>query len=261
MIESDSIATVVRSEVLLFGESSRLIESSERVERLTRGISMNEELSYEITVILLVILYLIWIGRSLSNLDGLSFKVANPFAPISESEGLKGARRMGDMILDWTLVVTTMSLFITRLFDMAQIYHPSMVDMVQRITNLGLWRWMLLVTFAAAVVMLWGALITIVGSSIIRRKKMSRGLIMLKSRLLRMSTVWLMPPVIMSALEGDNFGVTYIAITVAITFAAIYLFRTFLLFNAQKISILHWILYLCTVEIFPLTLLWALFVR
>jgi hypothetical protein len=41
----------------------------------------------------------------------------------------------------------------------------------------------------------------------------------------------------------------------------LYLRESLLFFISQKISILHWFLYLCTVEILPLTLLWQLVVR
>jgi hypothetical protein len=40
-----------------------------------------------------------------------------------------------------------------------------------------------------------------------------------------------------------------------------FVFRTFLLFVGQKVSILVWILYLCTVEIFPIAFVWTLVVK
>jgi hypothetical protein len=40
-----------------------------------------------------------------------------------------------------------------------------------------------------------------------------------------------------------------------------FVFRTFLLFVGQKVSILVWILYLCAVEIFPIALVWTLVVK
>lgn len=43
--------------------------------------------------------------------------------------------------------------------------------------------------------------------------------------------------------------------------ATVYLGETLRLFLSKKVSILHWFLYLCTVEIFPLSLLWLLAAR
>lgn len=51
-----------------------------------------------------------------------------------------------------------------------------------------------------------------------------------------------------------------IAIELAIT-AILYLRETLHLFISKKISILHWILYLCAVEIFPISLVWLLVAR
>ena len=51
-----------------------------------------------------------------------------------------------------------------------------------------------------------------------------------------------------------------IAIELAIT-VILYLRETLHLFISKKISILHWILYLCAVEIFPISLVWLLVAR
>lgn len=51
-----------------------------------------------------------------------------------------------------------------------------------------------------------------------------------------------------------------VVIQLAIT-AILYLWESLNLFISKKISILHWFLYLCAVEIFPLSLLWLLAVR
>lgn len=51
-----------------------------------------------------------------------------------------------------------------------------------------------------------------------------------------------------------------IAIELAIT-VILYLRETLYLFISKKISILHWILYLCAVEIFPISLIWLLVTR
>ncbi len=41
----------------------------------------------------------------------------------------------------------------------------------------------------------------------------------------------------------------------------IYIYKTFMLFLSKKVSVLHTILYLCGVEIFPITLVWGFFCR
>ena len=64
----------------------------------------------------------------------------------------------------------------------------------------------------------------------------------------------------LSPLGSDTIWAGLLTAAWLITFL-LYLRETFALFISKKVSILHWILYLCAVEIFPVTLLWLLVVR
>lgn len=64
----------------------------------------------------------------------------------------------------------------------------------------------------------------------------------------------------LSPLGSDTIWAGLLTAGWLITFL-LYLRETFALFISKKVSILHWILYLCAVEIFPVTLLWLLVVR
>lgn len=64
----------------------------------------------------------------------------------------------------------------------------------------------------------------------------------------------------LSPLGSDTIWAGLLTAGLLITFL-LYLRETFALFISKKVSILHWILYLCAVEIFPVTLLWLLVVR
>jgi len=62
--------------------------------------------------------------------------------------------------------------------------------------------------------------------------------------------------------EQGTGGVWFCIIAVELAAAAaLYLKETLNLFLSKKVSILHWFLYLCTVEVFPVSLLWLLAVR
>ena len=52
-----------------------------------------------------------------------------------------------------------------------------------------------------------------------------------------------------------------VACLAAAVAVVMYVRESVTLFNSKKISILHWILYLCIVEIMPFTLLWQIVVR
>ncbi len=88
-------------------------------------------------------------------------------------------------------------------------------------------------------------------------------LIRIKRGYAALGAVSLAPVVLLFALSplgSDAVWISLLAAGLFITFL-LYLRETFALFISKKISILHWILYLCAVEIFPVSLLWQLVVR
>ena len=76
-------------------------------------------------------------------------------------------------------------------------------------------------------------------------------------------TVVAAPVLLISQMGGEeSYGVwSGLGLVASILSLMFYLRESLQFFNYKKISILHWILYLCTVEILPLTLLWQLVVR
>ena len=70
-------------------------------------------------------------------------------------------------------------------------------------------------------------------------------------------TIIALPPMLLWLLtppDGGRLWVWLLVLESAVSLI-LYLHETYTLFISKKISILHWILYLCTVEIFPLSLL------
>ena len=78
-----------------------------------------------------------------------------------------------------------------------------------------------------------------------------------------LATVIVLPPVLMWQMNGGTgSGVwLHVACLAAAVAVVMYVRESVTLFNSKKISILHWILYLCIVEIMPFTLLWQIVVR
>lgn len=91
----------------------------------------------------------------------------------------------------------------------------------------------------------------------------TRELIYLKRTIFAMMAIAVTPALLFFALSPaeTEFIWIYIIIAEAIMALLVFLRRSFLLFMYKKISILHWFLYLCTIEIFPISLLWLLLVR
>lgn len=78
-----------------------------------------------------------------------------------------------------------------------------------------------------------------------------------------LATVIVLPPVLMWQMNGGTGGEEWlrVACLAAAVAVVMYVRESVTLFNSKKISILHWILYLCIVEIMPFTLLWQIVVR
>ncbi len=71
------------------------------------------------------------------------------------------------------------------------------------------------------------------------------------------------PIVLLYAISDWNESVvfSYVIVAETIIILGLYLWKSFIFFISKKVSILHWILYLCAVEIFPITLIWGFFKR
>ncbi len=96
-----------------------------------------------------------------------------------------------------------------------------------------------------------------------RTQSLFAQLILAKRTFLSLLTIAALPPAALWLLTpiGTSNGWFAVIIIELIISLILYLHETYQLFLAKKISILHWILYLCTVEIFPLSLLWLMAVR
>ncbi|WP_290540226.1 DUF4271 domain-containing protein [Alistipes sp.] len=88
-------------------------------------------------------------------------------------------------------------------------------------------------------------------------------LILLKRTCFALGMILISPPLLLFVLCPPGTGGVWFSI-VAVELAAavvLYLKETLNLFLSKKVSILHWFLYLCTVEVFPVSLLWLLVAR
>ncbi len=88
-------------------------------------------------------------------------------------------------------------------------------------------------------------------------------LLLLKRTYFSLAVIVTSPALLLFALCPRGTGDVWFCIIVVelLVTAVLYLRETLNLFLAKKVSILHWFLYLCTVEIFPISLLWLLVAR
>lgn len=83
-------------------------------------------------------------------------------------------------------------------------------------------------------------------------------LIALKFNYLALTVVFLCPLVLLFLLSPSDTGLilSYGILATGAVVLLLYLKESLMLFLSKKISILHWFLYLCAVEIFPVSLVW-----
>lgn len=91
----------------------------------------------------------------------------------------------------------------------------------------------------------------------------AEGLIHLKTLVYTAFATFCTPFVFLFVLTPAGSGSLWIVLiaVVGALLLALLLRESLMLFLSKKISILHWFLYLCTVEIFPLSLLWLIATR
>lgn len=92
---------------------------------------------------------------------------------------------------------------------------------------------------------------------------LTRAIVHFKILFFGLITVAAMPPALLLVLCPPGGGRFWLCSTLLLAGTVVILFlkESFALFLTKKVSILHWFLYLCTVECFPISLVWLLATR
>ncbi len=270
---STSLDSLTRESAALhiFGEQSRRVEYLAQRAGDGEFVAISEDIWFQLFVILSVVFYFVWIHRYINKQRFRPFVgVASAITKGREHGVHTGAsrRRLGDIVLLWGLVVGIYVLFLTKSVEVADGVVLSYFDgftswrsITHQISEAGLNLWMLVVIVGFFFSMFWSIGILSLANKFSHRHTIYRPVLELRSQMLLYSVIYLMPFIILCSFGSYDSLRFYFALILVSIFTAIYLIRSFLLFQSEKISILLWILYLCTVEIFPATLVWALFVR
>ena len=113
-----------------------------------------------------------------------------------------------------------------------------------------------------ALLALQHTLLALTGTVTVSRQ-LTTALTRVKTIYYRLTTATLTPILLLWALLPAGSGRAFvIIIALQLFFVSVaFLRETFLLFISKKLSIYHWILYLCTVEAFPVSFVWLLAAR
>ncbi|MFR9560475.1 MAG: DUF4271 domain-containing protein [Rikenellaceae bacterium] len=250
----DSIATARRAaEVTLFGEESQLSGGVMPIFEVhggnVEGVVANP--TYVILALAFLLLYMVWLPHIFKN-GGIRWSILKRTNVDSERD-LIGKQRLGMIVATWALSITLFAMFTARI--VAQ-FSPFDISFD------GAW-WILGGVISVVTVALYGWVVLKAVGYLIIDMEFARKLQTIKRQQLIFCVIFLSPLFITSSLSNYIQGqlVVQLSLLVVVALVINYLRQSFLLFMRQNFSILHWILYLCGVEILPLTFIWAITIR
>ncbi|MFI3328822.1 MAG: DUF4271 domain-containing protein [Rikenellaceae bacterium] len=263
----------------LFGEASYLVQVG--AEDMVSGepqLSLVGNWGYEFFILFVALLYLVWGSRRLSikmsgffrgeshTLDGSGG--ARVGENINASNGIVGGGGSGAKIvsdaLAWSLVLSGLILLLSKGAELAKSSAgvPYLGDELRYVGSMiegaGLGAWMAIVAALFCAMTLWFVVVMWCADWLARSKWLYGAAVELRSTVAVWCSVAMLPLLLLGALDYGASLLFYLSVAIVAVGAAYYVGRSFLLFAQQKVSLLHWFLYLCAVEIVPLTLVWKM---
>lgn len=241
-----------------FGQQSLLAAPRPAAQQQPR---LTDELPFQGLVLLLTLLFGLLLYRNPGDMRALVGRVAferRDSERTSDESGNAGFTRFLNIALALGFLLAGVTA--VRLCD-----RP---DIAQELLNMGNGSTLSLllalgVGLLFLLVYLYGILLLRAVGGVTLTSGFTTQLIRIKRGYAALGAIILAPVILLFALSPLGSDTIWAGLLTAgwlITFL-LYLRETFALFISKKVSILLWILYLCAVEIFPVTLLWLLVVR
>lgn len=242
----------------LFGTESCTIQP-DRLERPV-GDSFTDNAVFQGFVLLLAATYATLLYRNLGDVRTLLKRISRDSAAggerLSEEPGASGFSRF--LNITAAIGMLFMGVVVVKYGD--TLMPPELGRALSHAAVLAL---SLLATLSwGAIILFQGAVIRIAGAITLARPFIAQ-LSLLRRTYFALAVIITSPTLILFALCPRGTGGAWFiigAVELIIT-AVLYLRESLNLFISKKISILHWFLYLCTVEVFPISLLWLLATR
>ena len=238
----------------LFGEASRLAVQS--ASEAVAGIS-SLGLLYQVTTSVIALLFLFVLVRYSDQFRYLLLSFAN--RNIKQSEMHIYAAELRNIKIFMSFIgISFLALFVMRLTVVEELCH-----LLYPLYGISTWGIGLLF-FGALWLMILGERFALYLSGIVSEQEKFCNEIWNLKMLHFAATITIVAPLLVLMLLAEGLVVKISLYTsVSLCFISLVLFikESFFLFRAQRFSIFHWILYLCALEIFPLSLLMAPIVR
>lgn len=241
----------------VFGDASTLAPT--QAPPPAQGQSLTENPVFQGFVLLLAATYAILLYRNLGDIQHLLTRISHDRASgkrLTEDPGGSGFTRF--LNIATTIGMLFMGVMAVKYGDM--LMPDTLTDVLSEGAVLAL---SLLTTLACMAVALFQVTTVRLAGAITLSQPFISQLVLLKRTYFSLAVIVTSPALLLFALCPRGTGEVWfyvIAVELFVT-AILYLKETFTLFISKKISLLHWILYLCTVEIFPISLLWLLVAR
>ncbi len=210
---------------------------------------------YIILVSLFLLVYLMWLPHIIRNGAIRWSYLKHRYRRIS-SEGERdvvGRQRMGVQIVAWSLFVTMFSMVAAR-----AVAQYSYVEL-----DFSGTMWIVGALVAAACIAVYEIMILRIGGYLSLNMQFVSMVLSTKRQFMIFGVIFASPIFIIGSIANYSQGELVLQLSgiVAVGFVLFFLRQSFLLFIRQNFSILHWFLYLCGVEILPLTFIWAVTTR
>ena len=241
----------------LFGAQSCIVQT-ERIERPVSD-SFTDNAVFQSFVLLLAATYATLLYRNLGDVRTLLKRISRDSAAgerLSEEPGANGFSRFLNvtaaigMLFMGVIVVKYGDTLMPPEFGRA-LSHAAVLALSLTASLL----WAVIILFQSSIIRITGA--------ITLTQPFTAQLSLLRRTYFALAVIVTSPTLLLFALCPRGTGGAWFilgAVELIIT-AVLYLRESLNLFISKKISILHWFLYLCTVEVFPISLLWLLAAR
>lgn len=241
----------------VFGPAS--VEAAPRTLPPSGAPSLTDNAVFQSFVLLLAATYATLLYRNIGDIRTLVGHISRDAASrqrLSEDPGSSGFSR-------FLHIVTAIGMLVLGVFAVkyGDALRPRLLT--DTLSHGAVLAMSLLATLACtAIVACQAALVRIAGAVTVSQPFVSQ-LMLLRRTYFALAVIVTSPALLLFALCPRGTGnVWFSVITIELAMTAfLYLKESLNLFISKKISILHWFLYLCTVEIFPVSLLWLSLVR
>ena len=241
----------------VFGPAS--VEAAPRTLPPSGAPSLTDNAVFQSFVLLLAATYAILLYRNLGDIRLLLTRVSHDTATgkrLMEDPGGSGFSHF---------LNTATAIGVLFVGVMTVKYGDSLIpdSLIETIPQGAVLALSLLATFACLCVGLFQRGVVRLAGAVTLSQPFVSQLILLKRTYFTLGVIVTIPALLLFALCPRGTGDVWFCIIVIELLATVFLYlrETLNLFLSKKISILHWILYLCTVEIFPISLIGLLAAR